>query len=571
MKLARKKLQGVNAPVQGGLILTQLTASTKEKMAAALDEFFSSPPKGLPVGVLEAFGRTVKTDDGILPPRVFSEAVEQSSVAISITDTRAKILYTNQAFEKLTGYESKEVLGQNQSILSYKVTPPEVYQDLWNHLLNQTSWNGVLVNKRKDGKRYLADLTVAPVIGVGGKTSYYLALHRDVTEVHELEQQVRNQKVLIESMVDAAPVVMVLLNKDGKVILDNHYYKKLMSDIGGAEPAELFMETLSGLVEQEKDLIFSERRGFINQEVSFKNSRNVVTRWFSCSGVWVDEKNVTADDYFSDTNDSCMLLVANDITQQKHQQNKIKTNALRALMAEQQLVHAMRETLSAAIYQLQAPVNMTSAMLGMMERRQNTDKDTNALQLALADVIKSGERVLDTLQQSLPSESVEAVAPVNMNEVIKDVIDLSIYKLLGKSVLVDWEPERELPNINGRCFALRTLFKQLLDNAIDTIDEPGCTSREISVKTQYVDQAVEISICDSGPGIEADKRNTVFEPFFSGWENISGRPGMGLAIAMEMAQKHHGTIDIDTHNHTGCCMRVRLPINPPIPQGKEDA
>lgn len=538
-------------------------------MAAALDEFFSSPPKGLPVGVIEAFGRTVKTDDGILPPRVFSEAVEQSSVAISITDTRARILYTNQAFEKLTGYESKEVLGQNQSILSYKVTPPEVYQDLWRHLMNQTSWNGVLINKRKDGQRYLADLTVAPVIGVDGQTSYYLALHRDVTEVHELEQQVRNQKVLIESVVDAAPVVMALLNKDGKVMMDNHYYKKLMSDMGGSEPAELFMEALSDLVEQEKDIPFSERHGFVNQEVSFKNSHNIVARWFSCSGVWVDEKNVTADDYFSDADESCLLLVANDITQQKHQQNQIKTNALRALMAEQQLVHAMRETLSGAIYQLQAPVNMASAMLSIMARRQNSDHDTHTLQSALTNVIKSGEQVLETLQQSLPSENIEAVAPVNMNEVIKDVIDLSIYKLLGKSVLVDWEPELELPSINGRCFALRTLFKQLLDNAIDALDEPGCTSREILVRTRFVDQAVEVTMRDTGPGIAANKRYTVFEPFFSGWENISGRPGMGLAIAIEMAQKHHGTIDIDTHHHTGCCMRVRLPINPPV--GTEDA
>jgi nitrogen fixation negative regulator NifL len=265
-------------------------------MAAALDEFLSSPPRGIPAEVIEAFGRTVKTDDGILPPRVFIEAVEQASVAISITDTHAKILYANRAFEKLTGYKPEEVVGKNQSILSYKVTPINVYKDLWRHLLDQQSWNGVLINKRKDGERYLADLTVAPVLGGDGQTSYYLALHRDVTEVHELEQQVRNQKVLIESVVDAAPVVMVLLNNDGKVILDNHAYKKLMADLRGEEPADIFLKSLSTVIESDRKLACDQRQGFINREVSFKNSQGIATRWFSCSGVWVNEKHITEDD-----------------------------------------------------------------------------------------------------------------------------------------------------------------------------------------------------------------------------------------------------------------------------------
>lgn len=538
-------------------------------MAAALGEFLSSPPAGTPAAVIEAFGTPVKTDDGFLPPRVFIEAVAQSSVAISISDTSAKILYVNQAFEKLTGYKPEEITGKNQSILSYKVTPMEVYKDLWGRLLAQKSWNGVLINKRKDGQRYLADLTVAPVVGVDGQTSYYLALHRDVTEVHELERQVRNQKVLIESVVDAAPVVIALLDQHGKVLLDNHDYKKLLADLSGEEPASLFLESLADVLVYDKKLPCQQRKGFINREISFKNRNGIDTRWFSCSGVWVNEKNLTAEDYFTDTEECCLLLVANDITQQKRQQSQIKTNALRALMAEQQLVHGMRETLSGAIFQLQAPLNIASAVVGMMERRQGSGNDTHPFQTALLDVIRSGEQVLKSLQQSLPAESREAIVPVNINEVIKDVIDLSVPRLLAKSVLVDWDPQAELPNINGRCYALRTLFKQLLDNAMDAIGAPGCTRREIAIQTRHVDQHIEVVITDSGPGVATNKRHQVFEPFFSGWEHIKGRPGMGLTIAMQMAQQHQGSIDIDPYYHGGCSMRVRLPIITHQPQSEE--
>ncbi|VAX10105.1 hypothetical protein MNBD_GAMMA25-1777 [hydrothermal vent metagenome] len=534
---------------------------SKEKMAVALGEFMASPPKGIPVEVIEAFGHTVKTDDGILPPRVFIEAVEQSSIAISISDLEAGILYVNAAFEKLTGYQAKDIVGKNQSILSYKTTPVEIYKNLWDQLQAQQSWNGVLINKRKDGGRYLADLTVAPVLGGDGQTSYYLALHRDVTEVHELEGKVRNQKVLIESVVDAAPVVMFLVNNDGRIVLDNHDYKKLISESNEEEPANIFLQALAEVIEADRQLACNQRKGFINREVKFSCQAAIEPRWFSCSGVWVNEKNMATEEYFIDVDESCLLLVASDITQQKRQQNQIKTNALRALLAEQQLVHGMRETLSGAIYQLQAPLNMASAVVAMMERRQPVGDLPNSFQSALLNVIKSGEEVLEYLQHSLPSEEKEAIAPVNMNEVIKDVIDLSIHRLLEKSVLVDWDPEPELDNISGRCYALRTLFKQLLDNAIDAIDEPGCQQREICIQTRNIDNAIEVIIRDTGPGIANNKRHSVFEPFFSNWKQAKGRPGMGLTIAMDMVQKHNGTLDIDPHYHAGCSIHIRLPTN----------
>ena len=65
-----------------------------------------------------------------LPPQVFRQAVEQAALAISITDAEANILYANPAFELLTGYREAEVVGNNQSLLSYKVTPNLVYETL---------------------------------------------------------------------------------------------------------------------------------------------------------------------------------------------------------------------------------------------------------------------------------------------------------------------------------------------------------------------------------------------------------------------------------------------------------
>ena len=165
-----------------------------------------------------------------LPPQVFRQAVEQAALAISITDEQANILYANPAFERVTGYRAEEVVGRNQSLLSYKVTPDLVYETLWAQLRRQRAWNGMLVNRRSDGGRYLADLTITPVVDAAGKTSHYLGMHRDVTEVHHLERQVQNQKAMIESVVDAAQVAICLLDERDHVVLDNQEYKKLLEN-----------------------------------------------------------------------------------------------------------------------------------------------------------------------------------------------------------------------------------------------------------------------------------------------------------------------------------------------------
>src|SRR5512137_1629394 len=183
--------------------------------------------------------------DDVLPQHLFRQAVEQSALAISITDAQANILYANAAFQRITGYGQEEIVGHNESILSYRVTPKLVYETLWAQIQRQRAWNGLLVNKRKDGSRYLADVTITPVVGSTGITTHYLGMQRDVTEVHRLERQVQNQKTLIESVVDAAQIAIVLLDENERVLLDNQEYKKLIGDLG-KEPAVKILAALRG-------------------------------------------------------------------------------------------------------------------------------------------------------------------------------------------------------------------------------------------------------------------------------------------------------------------------------------
>ncbi|MEJ2347080.1 MAG: nitrogen fixation negative regulator NifL, partial [Gammaproteobacteria bacterium] len=384
--------------------------------------FLASPPAGTPDAIIEAFGDMVGRGSDLLPPRLFQEAVEQSSVAISITDPKARILYANPQFSRVTGYGLDDVIGERESILSDKTTPKIVYETMWGRLLQQRPWSGVLVNRRKDGERYLAELTIAPVMNAAGWTTHYLGMHRDVTELHRLEQQVHNQKALIESVVDAAPVVVALLDDAGNVVLDNMAYKVLKADMQGREPATEFM---AGLRESMGERLEDAKRcgsGFSGREIHFDPGGHGHVRWFSCSGTWFRERDSSADNFFEARKQTYLLLVANEITAQKHGQEQTRLNALRALMAEEELVQGMRETIAGAVFRLQAPLNMVNAAAAMLERRVNGGEEGGALLEALQQALGEGREALQTLRDSMPEAPVESMELVNLNQLLREAL-----------------------------------------------------------------------------------------------------------------------------------------------------
>lgn len=496
----------------------------------------------------------------ILPPWLFFEVVQQSAIAISITDVKANILYANPAFKRVTGYDAEELIGKNESILSDKVTPSLVYETMWGRLLQKKSWNGVLVNRRKDGQRYLAELTIAPVLNADGESTHYLGMHRDVTDIHRLQQEVENQKSLIESVVDSAPVIIALLDSSGKLVLDNLAFKALDADMRNIDPATECMRILRESMGDQFDKYLYSSKGISGQEISFYASGKSEPRWFSCSVISFKEKDSSADNFFSAQKQEYFLLLASEITQIKRQQEDVRLNAMKALLAEQELVQSVRETVAGAIFQLQGPMNLISAAEGILERRSNKINDEplmNVLQQALA----SGEEALDTLRASMPEEIEEAHTPLDINQLLREVLSVSTDRLLARGVVVDWQPTAILPKLVGRESQLRGMFKQLVDNALDAMDEKSLVRRELSVITaQPASDAIQVVIEDSGPGIPEELKVKVFEPFYSTKGKGGKRAGMGLVMVQQVVNEHSGDIRILTPEKGGCRISIEFPI-----------
>jgi len=120
-----------------------------------------------------------------------SRAVEALAEAVIITDPGGTITYVNPAFATITGYSPEEALGKNPRILKSGQNPPERYKEMWDVLLQGKIWRGPVINKRKDGSFYHADLTISPIWNDTGRILSYVAVQHETTRELKLEEQVR--------------------------------------------------------------------------------------------------------------------------------------------------------------------------------------------------------------------------------------------------------------------------------------------------------------------------------------------------------------------------------------------
>ncbi len=124
-------------------------------------------------------------------------AIEQTHASVVITNVEGNIEFVNNAFLNITGYTEEDVYEKNPRILKSGNTPSDTYFDLWNTLIAQKTWQGVLCNKKKDGELFWESATISPVINEEGITTNYVAVKENITsKIHEEEER----KLLIEEL-----------------------------------------------------------------------------------------------------------------------------------------------------------------------------------------------------------------------------------------------------------------------------------------------------------------------------------------------------------------------------------
>lgn len=116
-------------------------------------------------------------------------AIENVSESIVITDTDPKIIYTNPAFEKSTGYSKEEAKGRSLVELNLEFHDSKFFNDISRTIQKGEVWKGRIKNKNRQGEIFTEDVTVSPVKDQEGNITHYVAIKRNITQQLKIEGQ----------------------------------------------------------------------------------------------------------------------------------------------------------------------------------------------------------------------------------------------------------------------------------------------------------------------------------------------------------------------------------------------
>ena len=132
--------------------------------------------------------------------RILETAFRSTAHAIVITGRDAAIQWINEAFTRLTGYSADDVFGQTPRLLNSSLQNEAFYKNLWEVIQSGRSWQGELINKRKDGSLYNEEMMVTPVMDAHGEITHFIAIKKDVTLRKQVEEQLRLQSLMLDSV-----------------------------------------------------------------------------------------------------------------------------------------------------------------------------------------------------------------------------------------------------------------------------------------------------------------------------------------------------------------------------------
>jgi signal transduction histidine kinase len=178
-------------------------------------------------------------------------------------------------------------------------------------------------------------------------------------------------------------------------------------------------------------------------------------------------------------------------------------------------------------------------------------------QLAIAQKIgqqarRTRELVNDLLSfaQQTPGEKI----PLELRPLLQRAVQMEGFKLENRNITLAVESLDSVPRVLGNANQLLQAFVQIIENAIDALQEIGGGRLQISVSRE--DAEVIVQFADSGPGLRNPER--VFDPFYT-TKPVGKGTGLGLSATYGVVQDHQGQITCFNRPEGGAAFEIRLP------------
>jgi len=205
-------------------------------------------------------------------------------------------------------------------------------------------------------------------------------------------------------------------------------------------------------------------------------------------------------------------------------------------------VTALGELSSSLAHELTHPL---TAILSNAQAAQrflaHDDVDLDEVREILNDIVTQDQRagdVIHSLRLMLKKgELQEHCDDVDLNEVIRDVVNLMRSDLINRNVTLDTDLAQKLPAITGDKVQLQQVLLNLVLNGCEAMADYNSSERRLLIASQWENGAVRVSVADRGSGIPEEKMQQVFERFFT---TKKEGMGLGLSVCRTIIDAHRG-------------------------------
>jgi PAS domain S-box-containing protein len=159
--------------------------------------------------------------------QLLAQAVKSTSDGITITDMNNNLIFVNDAFIKIYGYEESELIGKNIEILRSDNNPDPLIEDIRQATING-GWGGELINKKKNGTEFPIFLSTSNVADEKGNPYALVGITRDISERKKFEKALRESEKRYRNLFNNSPLGIYRTTPDGKILLANPAIIKML-------------------------------------------------------------------------------------------------------------------------------------------------------------------------------------------------------------------------------------------------------------------------------------------------------------------------------------------------------
>lgn len=223
---------------------------------------------------------------------------------------------------------------------------------------------------------------------------------------------------------------------------------------------------------------------------------------------------------------------------------------------------AIKEIISIVSHDLKSPLTSINLSVHLLDKAFASSPQTSLVKhsQAIRKSAKQMERLvkdlLDFAQIETGTLSIDR-RPHRLEQFVHDGLLMVEHQIAQKKMLVTVDGEPNLPTITYDLERMTQLFYNLLGNAIKF--SPAAST--IAVRAMRLEQHIQVSVSDRGPGIRLEDQENIFQKFWQAKETAALGSGLGLFIAKNIISLHGGKIWVESGTGPGATFYFTLPID----------